>query len=665
MHNPSQDNEPGGPIPFAPPRRRWRRRRHGDGRPRKPRVRKLRFMVIMIGLATLAFVSTVFGMMMAVASDIPQIENEQQYRHDLANSFLYDDHWRPIGLFAPPNNVVIDSIGDISPSMRRAIVSIEDRRFWTNPGVDIRGIARAFMADVTGGEHQGASTIAQQFVKNALAEQGNRTVFEKLREAALAYHLTRRWSKQKILTEYLNSIYFGNGAYGIESAARVYFGREHGFRPGAGSESSTSTDASTAPRSACGDGSLPKCASVLAPWESALLAGMVASPTAFDPVLHPERGKRPSQPGAVEHAPAGLHHPRAVRQLDQEAAADRGRHPAAERAHGRAVLHELAAPTDPRGDGARPRRTGRRRRVPGVLRRPQDPHHARPQAAGRRRAGDLLRASGRRGPARARRWWRSTTRPGRFGRWSAGRSSTARRTTPSIPFNLATEGHRQPGSAFKPFTLAVALQSGYGPDSLMTSAPADFIVPNSGGKEHFIVHNFGNTYSGPITLAAATAISDNSVYARLGIDGLGKAGPGGSRGWPGGWGSAPRFEQLRDDPRRTQGGRHPARLAHAYETFAEGGRKVFNPKLGAPDQGPTGHRADQLPSSCRHKTIIDKPTYKRVLPASVAPRSSRSSPASCRPAPRRARRSPASRSPARPARPPTTVTPGSSAGRRR
>ncbi len=76
---------------------------------------------------------------------------------------------------------------------------MEDKRFWTDPGVDIKGIARAFIADVTGGARQGASTIAQQFVKNALAAEDNRTVFEKLREAALAYHLTREWSKKKIL----------------------------------------------------------------------------------------------------------------------------------------------------------------------------------------------------------------------------------------------------------------------------------------------------------------------------------------------------------------------------------------------------------------------------------------------------------------------------------
>jgi len=95
------------------------------------------------------------------------------------------------------------------------------KRFWSDPGIDIRGIARAFVADVTGGATQGASTIAQQFVKNSLSEQNNRTIFEKLREAALAYHLTHEWHRWQILTSYLNTIYFGHGAYGVESAARV------------------------------------------------------------------------------------------------------------------------------------------------------------------------------------------------------------------------------------------------------------------------------------------------------------------------------------------------------------------------------------------------------------------------------------------------------------
>ena len=112
--------------------------------------------------------------------------------------------------------------------MKHAIIAIEDKRFYTNDGVDLRGIGRALYQDVRAQKAvQGGSTIAQQFVKNALAAQDRRTLFVKLREAAMAYHLTRKWTKQKILRNYLNSIYFGNGAYGIESAARTYFGRQH------------------------------------------------------------------------------------------------------------------------------------------------------------------------------------------------------------------------------------------------------------------------------------------------------------------------------------------------------------------------------------------------------------------------------------------------------
>ena len=98
---------------------------------------------------------------------------------------------------------------------------------------------------------QGGSTITQQFVKNALRAQDSRTVFQKLRESALAYHLERRWSKDKILTEYLNSIYFGEGAYGIESAAQTYFGWNH---PGCEGEGERCASSSSPRRPRCSPG---------------------------------------------------------------------------------------------------------------------------------------------------------------------------------------------------------------------------------------------------------------------------------------------------------------------------------------------------------------------------------------------------------------------------
>ena len=106
-----------------------------------------------------------------------------------------------------------------------------------------------------------------------------------------------------------------------------------------------------------------------------------------------------------------------------------------------------------------------------------------------------------------------------------------------FPFNLATQGRRQPGSSFKPFTLAMALQyGGYGPDSIIDSAPQDFIVPNSGGKEHFLVRNFGDTYSGPITLARPPTSPTTRCTRRS----ASTSAPRRSRHSPGGPGSARR-----------------------------------------------------------------------------------------------------------------------------
>ena len=201
-----------------------------------------------------------------------------------------------------------------------------------------------------GWRHPGRFDDHRAVRQERAAEQGNRTIFEKLREAALAYHLTRRWSTRKILTEYLNSIYFGNGAYGVESAARVYFGKVHGYDPNAATDGSTG---------GCGDSTgtihRPTCASVLTYWESALLAGMVANPSAFNPLEFPGAAMDPPRARAQGHARAALHHPVGVRVRDQPAAADRGGPAAAPGAAGGPVLHQLAAAADPGRDGSRSR----------------------------------------------------------------------------------------------------------------------------------------------------------------------------------------------------------------------------------------------------------------------------------------------------------------------
>jgi len=597
------------PIPFAAPRRRWRRDR--GGRPARPRVRKLRLLSILVGLGALALVSTLFGMMMAVASDLPQLENRQQYKHEV-NSYLYDDRWRPIGIFAPPNHVVIDTYSQISASMRQAIVSLEDKRFWTDPGVDIRGIGRALAADVTGGATQGASTIAQQFVKNALAEQSNRTILEKLREAALAFHLTHAWSKRKILTQYLNSIYFGAGAYGVESAARVFFGKVHGFNQSA---------ATSGILTGCGDSTpsvhRPTCASQLQPWEGALLAGMVANPTAFDPIAHPKaataRRDLALQDMLAQHDISRSTYETSIgKPLPTAADIEQPQEPTAAPYFTSWLAPQILSAMG-LGHGVRANIAEYRAYYGGLRIRSSidlPMQHAAEQAISAELPSgygypqaSLVAIDNRTGEVRA---------------MVGGPLVNGSQDYQRYPFNLATEGLRQPGSAFKAFTLAVALQRGYGPDSVIDSHPLNLVVPNSAGKEHFIVHNFGNVYSGPITLANATAESDNSVFTQVGLS----LAVGTHRVARVAKAMGIRTPVSSNDSMILGGlktGVSPLDLAHAYETLAEGGRRVYNPRLGSPQQGPTGIAQINCPTKvCRHRTILDKPHYKRVIPLDVA-----------------------------------------------
>src|ERR1700759_1257780 len=572
----SEPRDPRAPIPFRPPKRRFRRR--CDGRRRRPKVRKLRLFWILLGLGALAIVSTIFGMMMAVASDLPQIENRAEYKRLGINSYLYDDHWRKIGILAPPNNEVIDNYGELGPMMRDAIVAVEDKRFWSDPGVDIKGIARAFVADVTGGARQGASTIAQQFVKNALAAEGNRTVFEKLREAALAYHLTRDGPRTRILREYLNSIYFGNGAYGAESAARVYFGKALDYDPNAAS-------AGSAP--GCGPKPLPSCSSRLNPAQAALLAGMVANPSAFNPLQTETRPAAKARRDLVLRDMLNLGDI-TLKQYDYF------------RNWPLPTANNIEQPEEPptapyftswvgpqvvaameRG-GVTPSVAGYRAYYGGL--KVRTTIDLRMQRA----AEDAITQNLPSGPnLPAASLGAIDNRTGQVRAMVGGPLIDGQEDFPKYPFNLATEGFRQPGSAFKPFTLAVALQQGYGPSSVFDSKPLDLIVPNSGGKEHYMVKNFGNEYSGPISLASATDVSDNSVFTQLGLSpGVGTkkisqiAGTMGIR--------SPLSTNYAMIIGGLKQGVTTLDMAHAYETIATGGLRVFAPGLGAPSEGPVG-----------------------------------------------------------------------------
>ena len=148
---------------------------------------------------------------------------------------------------------------EISPWIPKATVAIEDRRYWQHGGIDPIGISRAFWADVTQGKVvQGGSTITQQLVRNLYISR-ERTFTRKLREACLAVKLADKWSRRKILTTYLNQIYYGGQAYGVEAAAQTYFS---------------------------------KPAKKLTLAQAALLAGLPQAPSTYDPIARPATAMR-------------------------------------------------------------------------------------------------------------------------------------------------------------------------------------------------------------------------------------------------------------------------------------------------------------------------------------------------------------------------------------
>ena len=205
-------------------------------------------------LALLGFSAFAFGVLTSVSAQVSEL-NPHHQQALAQNTYIYANDGRTVlaVLRGSQARIVVPSAA-IDPRIKQAIVAIEDKRFYEHHGVDIRGIVRAVWADVTHqGTVQGGSTITQQFVKNAI--NGNApTLTRKLKEAALAWKLEQVWTKDEILTAYLNTIYFGNHAYGVEEACKVYFGHS---------------------------------AKDVNPAEAAMLAGIPENPSLYDPVAHP------------------------------------------------------------------------------------------------------------------------------------------------------------------------------------------------------------------------------------------------------------------------------------------------------------------------------------------------------------------------------------------
>jgi penicillin-binding protein 1A len=516
--------EPPSPSPPAPPA--------PEPPSRRPKLKKLRFALVFLGLSVLAFVSWIFGIMMALAGDLPQLESRAQYA-EAENSIVYDINGEKIATLTNNQGRILVESADIAPVMKEATVAIEDQRFYEHRGIDYEGIGRAVFQDILSmGATQGGSTITQQFVKNALRAQSKRTVFEKLREAALAYQLERNWDKDKILTEYLNEIYFGRGAYGIEAAAKTYFGWNH---PDCGQP---------------GD----RCASQLLPWEGAMLAGLISNPSGFDPTVSPEAATERRNLVLRNMADQGYISPEDAAQYSQE-------------------------PLPPASRIQTPEEDSRAPYFTSWLRQQLVDKYGAGEAFG----GGLDVISTLDISLQDQAQEIAYSRTAGVGLSSAVvvlhndtggvRAMVGGYDYREQPFNLATQGQRQPGSAFKPFTLVAALEQGISPDAVYSSQPKTlpFRVPGVKAPQQFEVNNYEDSYLGSASVATATTYSDNSVYAELGLqvgtENIAKTAHAMGIETP-----------ISTNPAMILGGLEqgvrPIDMANAYRTLAHGGQRV-------------------------------------------------------------------------------------------
>ncbi|HEY7874129.1 MAG TPA: PBP1A family penicillin-binding protein [Actinomycetota bacterium] len=424
--------------------------------------------------AARAAVAMVSALLFAGACSLPPIDLRAERPLDLRTTIVAADGQTLARLYKQNRSLV--QLDDVPKTLVDAVLASEDARFYRHGGFDLRSIARAALVNLEEGEVvQGGSTITQQYVKNTYFRRPARTFARKARELRLALEIERRYSKDEILERYLNTLYWGEGAYGVRAAAETYFG--HGVGR-------------------------------LTLDESALLAALIKSPAYYDPRDHPGHARtrrnyvldRMVQLGwttrvearEARHAGLGVtprppriatRRPYFVEAVKREILTDR-RFGSSEEERARSLYTGgLKVETTLEPDLQRAAEGA----VRDVLDQPGDPEAA--LVALRPRSGRIVAMVG------GRSWSRSQVNLA-LGRAGGGSG-------------------RQPGSAFKPLVLATALEAGIPLATEYESGPVSFTFDD--GSTWSVSNSEGGGY-GDLSLEEAMVHSVNGVYARLGMD---------------------------------------------------------------------------------------------------------------------------------------------------
>jgi len=402
-------------------------------------------------------------LLVSACSNIPSIEDLQP-RQSALTSRVYASNGELIATFhAEENRILIDS-SQIPQYMKDAIVATEDKSFYEHPGISIRAIIRALIADILHRQIvQGGSTITQQYVKNVYLTN-EKTLTRKFNEAVVAYQLEKNFSKDKILEMYLNTIYFGQGAYGVQVAAQTYFGVN------------------------AKDMNLAQCS---------LLAALPKSPNEYNPFVNMQKARdrrnfvlgemlKESYITNVEYENA-IETP--IKTPNRPTDEDFGKAPYFVEFIKQQLIDKYGTEEVFKG-GMQIYTTldinmqdAAEKAINEVLFDPSDPSSA------------LVAIDPSNGYIKA---------------MVGGRDFAL------YKFNLASQGKRQPGSAFKPFVLVAAIESGFPPTK---TYPANGPITIDLGSQQWKVDNYGGEkFDETLNLIDATKKSVNVVYAQLMMD---------------------------------------------------------------------------------------------------------------------------------------------------
>src|SRR5919198_4775943 len=454
------------PDPVLAAIRRKRRERTRRQRKRFGHLVAGGALVTLLVLVVSGFTGAAVWMSSCNLDDLKPVNNGQ-------NSFVYAANGSLLGSIPAEKNRQPVDLSDMSKRVPEATVAIEDRRFWSHGALDYPGIVRALWANVRAGHVvQGGSTITQQLARNLYIKKPSQTFSRKATEACLAIKLARERSKRWILRAYINQVFYGNHAYGIEAAAQTYFSKH---------------------------------ASQLTLPEAALLAGLPQAPTLFDPFHRP--GDAIQRRDEVLRAMLASHYITAKQYAN--AIADRRLHLKPGHLYTRIrepyffsyVRDELQ-----KEYGTNTVRTGGLRVYTTI-----DPRLQRLALAAIRRtlpyssdpAAAIVAINPANGAIRA----MTEVSPG----------------NPKNQVNFASSARRQPGSTFKMFVLATAIYEGISPSTSYLSAPFKYDPTGTGScytnpPTAWCPQTYDHTYIGATSIERGTLASDNSVYARLTLD---------------------------------------------------------------------------------------------------------------------------------------------------